>query len=341
MRATIKLIAEKAGTSIGTVDRVIHNRPYVKAEIRERVLQVMEEMNYHPGRMATALASGAEQRRLMVIQPEWEPNVWGELEDGIAKFREAYRDFNVSVSEYSYAENDVPGCLRLMDQAIEQKVHGLALCASDCEEIRAGLLKLAEHHIPVVLFNSEIPDSEHLCYVGENGRRAGRIAAEIVSKVLRQDDELLVIYAGPEYAGHIARAEGFGSRMAELRFPRENCRVVATHQDYDKTYAAVCQALQEMKSLRYVYMANPALSACVDAIRDCGRTGTVRILCHDTGAEIRQYLKDGSVDFTIDQDLFFQSYRSLEILYQLTAEYKRPDKRLYYSRNSILNAEMI
>ena len=42
MRATIKMIAEQAGVSIGTVDRVLHNRPYVKAEVRERVLRVME-----------------------------------------------------------------------------------------------------------------------------------------------------------------------------------------------------------------------------------------------------------------------------------------------------------
>ena len=341
MRATIKLIAEKAGTSIGTVDRVIHNRPYVKPEIRERVLQIMKEMDYQPNRMASALASRAEHRRFMVVQPEWEANVWGELEDGISKFRELRRDYNISVSEYCYEENDVAACLRLMDQALEQKVHGLALCASDCEEIRQKLHKLAERHIPVVLFNSNIPDSDHLCYVGEDGYHAGRIAAEIASKCLRKEDELLVIYAGPQYAGHIARAQGFGSRMRELQFPRENCRVVATHQDYDKTYAAVCQALREMENLRYVYMANPALSACVDAIRDCGRAGTVHVLCHDVGAEIRQYLKDGSVDFTIDQNLFYQTYQSLEILYQLTAEYKQPEKKLYYSKNTILNAEMI
>ena len=43
MRTTIKMIAERAGVSIGTVDRVLHDRPYVKAEVRERVLQVLEE----------------------------------------------------------------------------------------------------------------------------------------------------------------------------------------------------------------------------------------------------------------------------------------------------------
>ena len=341
MRATIKLIAEKAGTSIGTVDRVIHNRPYVKAEIRERVLQVMEEMDYHPNRMASALAAGSTPRRFMVIQPEWETYVWGELTEGVSKFRELRRDYHVSVSEYCYEEGDAAGCLRLMDQAIEQKVDGVAMCASDCPEVRKKLRSMAEHHIPVVLFNSDIPDSDRLCYVGENGHRAGRIAAEIISKTLRKEDKLLVIYAGPEYAGHIARAKGFKSRMEELNYHRENCRVVATHNDYDKTYAAVCRALQEEPELHWVYMANLSVPACVDAIRDCGRAGTVRVLSHDAGAEIRQYLKEGAVDFTIDQDLFYQSYQALDILFRLVVEYKRPEKELFYSKNTILNAEMI
>ena len=45
MRATIKMIAERAGVSIGTVDRVLHDRPYVKEEVRRRVLEVMEELD--------------------------------------------------------------------------------------------------------------------------------------------------------------------------------------------------------------------------------------------------------------------------------------------------------
>jgi len=196
LRTTIKLIAEKAGTSIGTVDRVIHNRPYVKAEIRERVLQVMEEMDYHPNRMASALATGAEPRRFMVIQPEWEPFIWAELAEGVSRFRELRRDYNVSVSEYYYEEEDTAACLRLMDQAVEQKVDGVVMCASDCPEVRQALHRLAEHHIPVVLFNSDIPGSDRLCYVGENGHHAGRVAAEIISKTLRREEKLLVIYAG-------------------------------------------------------------------------------------------------------------------------------------------------
>ena len=37
----IKDIAEKAGVSVGTVDRILHNRPNVSKEAREKVEQVM------------------------------------------------------------------------------------------------------------------------------------------------------------------------------------------------------------------------------------------------------------------------------------------------------------
>ena len=54
--ATIKEIAEKAGVSIGTVDRVLHNRGMVNAQTKERVETVMKELNYRPNQVAQGLA---------------------------------------------------------------------------------------------------------------------------------------------------------------------------------------------------------------------------------------------------------------------------------------------
>jgi LacI family transcriptional regulator len=45
---TIQDIAAKAGVSRGTVSRVLNNHRSVSAETRQRVLQVMEELNYRP-----------------------------------------------------------------------------------------------------------------------------------------------------------------------------------------------------------------------------------------------------------------------------------------------------
>ena len=52
---TIKKIAEKAGVSIGTVDRVIHNRGFVSNKTETRVKQAIEELNYTPNIFARQL----------------------------------------------------------------------------------------------------------------------------------------------------------------------------------------------------------------------------------------------------------------------------------------------
>ena len=44
----IKDIAERAGVSVGTVDRVLHDRPNVSKPAREKVEQALKEMNYQP-----------------------------------------------------------------------------------------------------------------------------------------------------------------------------------------------------------------------------------------------------------------------------------------------------
>lgn len=55
--ATIKELAAKCGVSIGTVDRVLHNRGRVSAKTRELVLSTAEEMQYIPNRAAQSLAA--------------------------------------------------------------------------------------------------------------------------------------------------------------------------------------------------------------------------------------------------------------------------------------------
>lgn len=56
-RATIKDVARAAGISTQTVSRVINDRPDVSPETRERIQQVIEELDYQPSALARSLIS--------------------------------------------------------------------------------------------------------------------------------------------------------------------------------------------------------------------------------------------------------------------------------------------
>lgn len=65
-KANIRQVASLAGVSHMTVSRVINDHPSIAPATRERVLQVMRELNYRPNGAARALASRTT-RRLGVI----------------------------------------------------------------------------------------------------------------------------------------------------------------------------------------------------------------------------------------------------------------------------------
>ena len=61
--ATIKEIAKKAGISYSSVSRALNNQKGVRPEIRKKVLQIAQELNYHPHSSAKALV----QNRIGVL----------------------------------------------------------------------------------------------------------------------------------------------------------------------------------------------------------------------------------------------------------------------------------
>ncbi len=54
-RATIKQVAKASGVSTQTVSRVINERPDVAPETRERILQIIRDLDYQPSALARSL----------------------------------------------------------------------------------------------------------------------------------------------------------------------------------------------------------------------------------------------------------------------------------------------
>ena len=57
MNQGLEKIAHLAGVSKSTVSRVINDQPNVNPRTRERVLQIIREVNYRPNRAARALVT--------------------------------------------------------------------------------------------------------------------------------------------------------------------------------------------------------------------------------------------------------------------------------------------
>ena len=102
-RIRIKDIAERAGVSVGTVDRVLHDRPNISKQAREKVEKALKEMDYQPNMYASALAYNKSYTFYMLLPKHDSEAYWEEIEEGAKKCEEVRRDFHINV-EIRYYE---------------------------------------------------------------------------------------------------------------------------------------------------------------------------------------------------------------------------------------------
>src|SRR4030042_828115 len=84
MHPTVYHVAKNAGVSIATVSRVINNSPKVRAKTREKVLKVIEELDYHPNLSAQGLALNTTEI-IALIFPDISGPFYSEVIRGVEK----------------------------------------------------------------------------------------------------------------------------------------------------------------------------------------------------------------------------------------------------------------
>lgn len=345
-KATINMVAERAGVSRGTVDRVLNERSYVKEEVRERIIQAMKELNYVPMRIEQAQRLGlttdaTEPCKLGVILPNWTGHFKSEVLRGIMDAKALLFDYQIEVI-IAESQTDLPDeTVEQMDHLKQQGVNGIAMCAKDHTLIVDSINALYEADIPVITFNSDVSQSKRLCFVGQNVKQSGRVAAELMTKYLDPGDQLLAVVGNPEFNAHRDRLQGFCDRLQEKGFDKSNLQIIKTYNDYSLTYQQICDILRAENKIKGIYMANRSTTACVEAVHQSGLEAKIHIVCHDLTNQSKRLLKNGCIDFIIMQNIYNQGYLSLIMLKDYLQKHVKPDIDLNNSPIEIICAENI
>ena len=348
-KVTIAMVAEKAGVSRGTVDRVLNNRPHVSPDQRASVMDAIRELNYIPkkGQLeAFGETESPQEKKLIlgVIYPDEGGYIRRVMKRGI---EDAFRMLPASRVKLITEECDT----RMSEEVIEymkemqkQGVSGIVLRAERDEKTAQTVDDLAEAGIPVITFNSDLPDCRRACFVGQDPYHSGRVAGELMSKLMRPEDGLIAAIGNLEADSHQQRLRGFCEVMYRHGFRDNHMHVIETYNDYLLTQRRVSELLEAHQDIRGIYMANRSVAGCVEAVRRAGRSADMHVVGHDLSEStkgIRQLLNTGEVDFIIAENIYKESYDALTMLYQLAETGKMNGNTSGFAEISILCAENI
>lgn len=233
-RIKIKDIAALAGVSVGTVDRVLHNRGDVSIRSKEKVERVLREINYTPNVYASALASKKNFTFLAIIPSFNKGDYWEKIEEGILKADDELRDFRVNVEIRYFEQYNIASFCKVMEKALNDKPDGILLPPSLKSVTYEFACKMEQMNIPYVFIDSRIEDAHPLAYYGQHSYLSGCLAGKLLLNEKPDAEEIAIFsfyHLGQVPSNQISlRMAGFVSHMVEKK---ESCRLHRATLDID------------------------------------------------------------------------------------------------------------
>jgi len=214
-RPTIPDLAEAAGYSVSTVNRVINSPDKVRSYTREHILSVAQNIGFYGvGTIEHSVSSHREKHKLGIL-----------LQQGNRTF---YRNLAAALRKavnYAYEGIVDLELIHLEDLSAEHVAEQLLLLSSSCESIA---LVAAEHPkvsdaIDIVL-NKNIPVSGLIAplsargnvgFVGLDNWKVGRTAAWAFDKIIRKPGKIGILVGNHRYRNQELNESGFRSYFRE------------------------------------------------------------------------------------------------------------------------------
>jgi LacI family transcriptional regulator len=239
------------------------------------------------------------------------------LRQGIDLASKIHSDLNLQFLVHHIDPNDP---VRIADvvRAQSSRCDGLIVTSPD-EACIAAALRDAAARIPVVTLADDVADSGRLAYVGPDDRRAGRVAGDLMGRLLRPNGGHVVMIAGlRSMAGHREREAGFRSVLAEFYPESRISAVLESHEDAERAGLLVLHALKSDPRVRGIYHASTGSVPVVQALRRLGRADdTTVLITHELTGHRRALLRERAIDAVIDQNPELEARLAVETMARL------------------------
>lgn len=324
MKVTIQKIADIAGVSRGTVDKVIHSRPGVSDQVRKNVQKIADDLGYHPNKVAKALRTMDKKITLAVIMPHLTNPFFQSLKKGMDEACEKLRDYGITLQYYYSDGVNSEEIIAILNFLKTKDIQGLAVRGVQNEALDSHLKNFIERQIPIVTFDSDLPSIQRLCFVGEEHEHSGRIGASLLGKCIGGKGTVAILTGSTNVQAHLLRINGFQNTLHEL-YPGISIVEIAETLDQSAiAYDHTARLLNLYPHLSGIFNTAGCSGDIAKALTDAKKTGEVKLVTYNVTPEVVELVKNRTVDFTIGLGPKTQGSLTIETLFNYVFFHESP-----------------
>lgn len=322
MNITTEQIAKELNISRGTVSRALNGSKGVNEETKQKVLEAAERMGYKPNKAARSLVMKKKYSIGVVVfsEPQY---FWKEVRQGIARAEQELYDYGVSVeyimTDIKNPEEQISAIRKLIDMGVD----AIALSPNNPDIVADFIDEVSEKGIPVLTFSSDIPHSRRICYVGSDYIQSGRLAGEVMGKLLNGNGKVAVLTFAQAVLSIQQRIIGFREVIGQ--YPKlEIMGPYKLSRTGEDVYDFTVKLIKENPDLNGIFVTYGKTEVVGRALMDIGKQKEIKVIGYDLSDEIIELLKQDVLQAIICQEPFNQGYYSVKLLYNYIVEGKKP-----------------
>lgn len=332
-KSRIKDIATLAGVSIGTVDRVLHERDGVAAKTRENVKRIVKETNYSPDVMARVLKSRKGYHLVSLLpEPARDNLFWEKHSAGINRAIDELDLFHVSLTQVTFDMFNEEDFQNKSRAVLNLKPDGVLLAPIFKSESISFCSVLKELKIPFVFVDGFIQDTDFLAYIGEDIYRSGRVAGQLIDMITARDSDILIV----NFARNISNVHHLNNRMNgflsyfEKSGKNAGLKIKLTIPDPspENVKAAIDKAFFKNPGIGSIFMSGSKSYLIASYLEEIG-INTVNLIGYDLLDKNVRYLRSGTIRFLIGQRPEEQTYKGVRKLFEFLSLNKLPENIEY------------
>lgn len=303
-----------AQVSVGTVDRVIHNRGEVSAESRKKVMAILEKTGYKPNLIARTLGSHKTFRLVALIPDANQDEYWNMAYEGVLKAEKDWSQYGVAINVIFFDLYNKASYKKTFKSAIKLQPDGILTAPIFHQEAREYFEICAREKIPFAVFNNNLPKTGSLTFIGQDLYMSGVVGAELlhISRESPGTYAILHIYDDVHNSVHLSEKErGFKDYFKNIK--KQNCNAIGVdlNLSHEATLEKEINQLLNTEDLKGIMVTTSKGASIVSKLLEKHGKNGIRMVAYDLLEQNIFYLKKGIIDFLINQNSKRQAFTGI------------------------------